>query len=309
MLSRTAESLFWLGRYSERAGNVARGLSATHRMASLAAASGGAAEEWRALIVATGSAPGFDAKHAVFTPDAAIHWLTFDPDNPSGIAGCIEAARRNARSVRTALTADMWAAINDTWSELRRMPGDAARGDRLPGFLDWVGARTLLFNGAAADTMLRDDAWLFVRLGTMLERADNTARLLDARHAAFEPGGGDASQWQAALRAVSALRAYQHVFRTRLNPRLTAELLILRPELPRSMRACTAQVDRILEQIGTATGRRGEAQRLAGEQHAALRFGRIEDILAGGLHGFLTRAIDRNLDIGREIAATYLDSA
>jgi uncharacterized alpha-E superfamily protein len=309
MLSRTAESLFWLGRYSERAGNVARGLSATHRMASLAAASGGAADEWRALIVATGSAPGFDAKHAVSTPEAAICWLTFDADNPSGIAGCIEAARRNARSVRTALTADMWAAINDTWSELRRMPADAARGDRMPGFLEWVGARTLLFNGAAADTMLRDDAWLFVRLGTMLERADNTARLLDARHAAFAPGGGDASQWQAALRAVSALRAYQHVFRTRLNPRLTAELLILRPELPRSMRACTAQVDRILEQIGAATGRRGEAQRLAGEQHAALRFGRIEDILAGGLHGFLTRAIDRNLDIGREIAATYLDSA
>jgi uncharacterized alpha-E superfamily protein len=309
MLSRTAESLFWLGRYSERAGNVARGLSATHRMASLAAASGGAAEEWRALIVATGSAPGFDEKHAAVTPDAAVHWLTFDHDNPSGISASVEAARRNARTVRTALTADMWAAINDTWAELRRMPPEAARGDRLPGFLEWVGARTLLFNGAAADTMLRDDAWLFVRLGTMLERADNTARLLDARHAAFAPGAGDATQWQAALRAVSALRAYQHVYRARLEPQRTAELLILRPELPRSLRACHAQVERILDQLAATTGRRGEAQRLAGEQHAALRFGRIEDILAGGLHGFLTRAIDRNLDLGREIAALYLSGA
>ena len=208
MLSRTADCLFWLGRYSERAGNVARGLAATLRMAMLAQPLS-AEDEWRALLIATGCEPGFRVKHPAVTPDAVIHWLTLDLDNPSGIAACVEAARRNARTVRTALTVDMWEAINDTWIEFRRLDPAITQGDRLPGFLDWVKSRALLFNGAATDTMLRDDAWRFVHLGTMLERADNTARLLDVRHAAFDTApGADAAQyaqWQAVLRSVAAL--------------------------------------------------------------------------------------------------------
>lgn len=308
MLSRTADSLFWIGRYTERAGNVARGLSATWRMAMLAAPRGKAEEEWRALLVATGGAPGFLAKHGAVTQARAIHWLTLDADNPSSIASCLEASRRNARAVRTALTVDMWAAINDTWAELRKVGPDAVSGDRLAGFLDWVQARALLFNGAATDTMLRDEAWHFVRLGTLLERGDNTARLLDARHAAFDPKADppDPSSWQAALRAVSALRAYQHVFRARLAPERVADLLLLRPELPRSVRACHQRVQGLLETIAGITGRRGECHDTALALRADLASARIEDVLQGGLHATLTRIIDTNLRLGGEITALYL---
>ena len=312
MLSRTADSLFWLGRYSERASNVSRGLAASLRMALLAHPISAADEEWRALLVATGGEAGFRAKYSQTGQDAVVQWLTLDLDNPSSIASCLEAARRNARAVRTALTVDMWEAINDSWIEFRRMDGGAIKGDRLPGFLDWVRSRTLLFNGAAADTMLRDDAWRFVHLGTMLERADNTARLLDARHAAFAPeAAGDAAQyahWQAVLRSVSALRAFQHVYHARLQPQLAAELLILRQELPRSLLACYGRVEQTLDDIAASNGGlRGECHRLAGAMHARLRYGRIDAILEAGLHDFLTGTIDQNVALGQEIARLYLN--
>jgi uncharacterized alpha-E superfamily protein len=312
MLSRTADSLFWLGRYSERAGNVARGLGATLRMALLAEPVDGVEREWRALMVAAGCEPGFRERHDIAAQEASVHWLTLDPANPSGIAACVEAARRNARTVRTALTVDMWEAINDTWIEFRRFDSGAIRGDRLPGFLDWVKSRTLLFNGAAADTMLRDDAWRFTHLGTILERADNTARLLDSRHGAFAPdAAADAAcyaHWQAVLRSVGALRAYQHVYHTRLDPARVAELLLLRPELPRSLVSCYAQVERTLEAISAANGGNpGECQRLAGELHARLRFGRVGGILDHGLHDFLTGVIEENITLGQEIARRYLN--
>jgi uncharacterized alpha-E superfamily protein len=312
MLSRTADNLFWMGRYSERAGNLARGMQVALRTAGLAQALGDDADEWRSLLVAAGGEPGFMAKYPEATPDAVVHWLALDPDNPSSIASCVEAARRSGRAVRTALTVDMWEALNDTWIELRRQGGaSAVQGDRLPAFLDWVRARTMLFNGAAADTMLRNDSWRFVHLGTMLERADNTARLLDAKHAAFAadaPSGAVAyAQWQAVLRSVSALRSYQWVYHTRLQPRLVAELLILRMELPRSLHACYRKVEQTLDRIAEASGgRHGECHRLAGELHARMRHGHIEDIMAEGLHAFLTATINRNLELGQQIGQFYL---
>lgn len=319
MLSRTADSLFWMGRYSERAGNLARGMQAALRMTGLASSLSDGSDEWRSLLVATGNEPGFRARYAEAeaTPEAVAHWLALDPDNPSSIVSCLEAARRNGRAVRTALTTDMWEALNDTWLELRRQDSAALYGGaRLANFLDWVRARTLQFNGAAVDTMLRNDGWSFVHLGTMLERADNTARLVDAKHEALtadaETGGAVAyAQWQAVLRSVSALRSYQWVYHTRLHPRLVAELLILRPELPRSMLACYLRVEAVLERIAAANGgRRGGCHDLAAELHASLRTARIEDILdgPGGLHGFLTATIDRNLELGQEIAVAYLNA-
>jgi len=310
MLSRTADALFWLGRYTERAGNVARGLTVALRMAGVARRVGASGEEWRALLVATGGDAGFYAKHPRAVQDAAVHYVVADADNPSSIVSCIEAARRNARAIRAALTVDMWEAINDSWNETRRLNPDVLQPDSLPGFLDWVKQRTILFNGAYADTMLRDDAWRFVRLGTWLERADNTARILDVQHELLVPGDGsvaDFVQWQAILRSVSALRAYQWVYHSRLAPERIVELLLLRPELPRSLLACYRRVEETLDELAVSHGGpRGECHRLAGELHARLRFGRVEDILAGGLHAFLTGIIDRNIDLGREIAAFYL---
>lgn len=312
MLSRTADSLFWMGRYTERAGNIARGMQVALRMAGLAGSLGGEHDEWRSLLVAAGAEPGFLETGRAATAEAVIAWLALDGDNSSSIANCIEAARSNGRAVRTALTVDMWEALNDTWRELRARTGTATVPDALPGFLDWVRTRTLLFNGAAADTMLRNEGWLFVHLGVMLERADNTARLLDAKHLALSgptsEGAVAYAQWQALLRSVSALRSFQWVYHTRLEPRLVAELLLFRPELPRSLIACHARVLHALERIAEATGgRRGEAHRIVAEIHDGLAKGRVDDILARGLHEWLTAQIDRNIELGRAIHALYLD--
>jgi uncharacterized alpha-E superfamily protein len=312
MLSRTASSLYWLGRYVERAGNNARGLQVTLRMASLT----GAAQRdaaWRALLVATGCEPGFLEKGEPLTQENVVRYLAADAENPSSIMSCIEAARRNGRAVRTALTVDMWEAVNETWSAARRTSDATFTPDNLPDFLDWMKQRTVLFNGAYADTMLRGEAWRFVRLGTMLERADNTARVLDTHHLALsdvEEGGALAHlHWQAILRSVSALRAYHHTYRARLEPTRIAEMLLLRPELPRSMVACYARIEETLDGLAAAHGgRRGECHRLAGEVHARLKFSRIEDIMAEGLHLFLTRKIDRSIHLGAEIGDFYLHS-
>jgi len=310
MLSRTAENLFWLARYTERAGNVARGLAVASRMAAVSTRLGDEVEEWRSLLTASGGDAGFYRKYPEPTGDAVVHWLIFDPDNPSGILPCFEAARRNARSVRTALTVDMWEALNDGWNHLRNLAPDATEGDHLPDFLGWVRERVTLFNGAAYETMLRDEAWRFIHLGTMLERADNTARLLDVRHKLLTPeaeGAVDYVQWQAVLRSVSALRSYQWIYRDRLNPRRIAELLILRPELPRGLLHCFGEVAETLEAIAIRHGgRRGECHRLAGELHAQLRYGRIEAIFEAGLHDWLTGTITRTAELGDEIEAFYI---
>lgn len=311
MLSRTAESLYWMGRYTERAGNIARGMQVALRMASLAGSLSGTREEWAHLLVAAGAEPGFRATGRAVTPEAVIRWLALDQDNHSSIASCIEAARRNGRAVRTALTVDMWEALNDTWREMRDRAGSAAEEDALPGFLDWVRARTLLFNGAAADTMLRDEGWLFVHLGVMLERADNTARLLDAKHRALSGPDSEGAlayaEWQALLRSVSALRAFQWVYHARLQAPLVAELLLFRQELPRSLVSCHGRVRHALEGIAEATGgRRGRPQELSAAIHDELSAGRIEAVMAGGLHAWLTAQIDRNIALGQEIHALYL---
>ena len=311
MLSSTAECLFWLGRYTERAANIARGLGVASRMASLAASLGDNAE-WRGLLVASGGEEGFAEKYQdAITQEAVVDWLVRDQDNPSSIFTCFEAARRNGRAVRTALTVDMWSALNDSWNALRQRDLTQVDGEALPEFLDWVRERVLLFNGAATDTMLRNEAWRFVQLGTALERADNAARLLDVRHGMLAAGEtAEYAQWQAILASASAARAYQWVYRDRLEPQRIAELLILRPELPRSLVACFGRVSELLDAIAAEQGgRRGECHRLAGELHATLRYARIADIFAEGLHSFLTRKIERAALLGAAIDAFYIKGA
>lgn len=309
MLSRTADNLYWLGRYTERAANVARGLSVALRMSSLSAQLGAEGDEWRSLLIATGCEPAFFKKYTEATQDNVVDFLVLDPDNPTGIFACFGAARHNARSVRTALTVDMWGALNDSWNALRHAE---FKGERLPGFLEWVRERVLLFNGAAHDTMLRGEPWLFVQLGTALERADNTARLLDVKHNLLAPAQQatvEYAQWQAILQSVSALRAYHWVYRDRLEPAKIAELLILRPELPRSLIACHGRVLEVLDAIANGQGgRRGECHRMAGELHARLRYGRIADILAAGLHEYLTDMIMHTAALGDEIDAFYISA-
>jgi uncharacterized alpha-E superfamily protein len=313
MLSRTADSLFWLARYMERAENVARIIMVGHRMASMARSLENSGNEWRSTLIAAGCEEGFFAKHAEAEGAAVTHYLVRDPDNPSSIFSCLETARRNARAVRTALTVDMWDALNETWLRTRSPDTGAHAPERVMALLEWVKERSLLFNGAYANTMLRNDAYYFTRLGTFTERADNTARILDVKYHVLLPrhegvgGALDYYQWQAILRSVSALRSYHWVYHDRLKPWLVAELLMLRPEMPRSLLSCSEQIVRHLELLAEAYGGlRGECHRIAGEMHARLRYGRIKDIFQAGLHEFLTDFIDRSVMLGGEISRLYL---
>jgi uncharacterized alpha-E superfamily protein len=284
-------------------------------MSSMAQSLGSSGNEWHSTLIATGCEPGYLAKHKVVTEEGVVDYLVRDLENPSSIASCLETARHNARAVRTALTVDMWEALNDTWHGLHERSGHDLTGDRLVPFLDWVKQRSLLFDGAYGNTMLRNDAFYFTQLGTSLERADNTARILDVKYHVLLPredavgGAVDYYQWEAILRAASALRGYHWVYRDRLKPWLIAELLILRREVPRSMLACFTQLTRCLDLLAdTYGGRRGECHRLAGEMHAQLRFGRIEQIFDTGLHEFLTDAVDRTAVLGEHVSAFYLMS-
>jgi uncharacterized alpha-E superfamily protein len=313
MLSRTADSLFWLARYMERAEDIARIIIAAHRMASMARSLENPGNEWHSTLIATGCDEGFFTKHAEASSEAVIDYLVRDPDNPSSIFSCLETARRNARAVRTALTVDMWDALNETW--LRTRDNDVVwfGAEHLLELLEWVKERSLLFSGAYANTMLRNDAYYFTRLGTFIERADNTARILDVKYHVLLPrhegvgGVVDYYHWQAILRSVSALRSYHWVYQERLKPWLVAELLILRPEMPRSLLSCSEQIVRHLDLLAEAYGGlRGECHRVAGEMHARLRYGRIQDIFQSGLHQFLTDFIDRSSRLGSEISKLYL---
>lgn len=313
MLSRTANSLYWLARYMERAENIARMIMIGHRMASMARSLENDTNEWHSTLVAAGCEPGFFRKHEEATGEAVVHYLVHDRDNPSSIFACFETARQNARAVRTALTADMWEALNGTWLRTREIEKAQRGGEGLAELLDWVRERSLLFAGAYGSTMLRNDAFCFTRLGTFIERADNTARILDVKYHLLLPEhegiGGvlDYYQWRAILRSASALRAYHWVYHDRLKPWLVAELLILRPEMPRSLRSChdqiTADLDLLAERYG---GQRGECHGLAGELHARLRNGRMRDIFQSGLHEFLTTFIDRSIELGTAIDKSYL---
>lgn len=313
MLSRTAESLFWLARYVERAENLARVVLAGHRMASQAGPLGGTGSEWGSTLLIAGCESTFLERHGECTPQRVISYLVSDPDSPASIVSCFENARRNARAVRPALTYDMWNALNETWLQVRALPPSTFSPDNLPDFLEWVRGRSLLFTGAYANTMLRQDAYYFTRLGSLLERADNTARILDVKYHVLLPShdgvGGvlDYQQWRSILHSVSALRSYHWIFHDRLKPWLIAELLILRPEMPRSLRSCFDQITDTLDALAEIYGgERGECHRLAGRTHAQLRFGRIEDIFQQGLHEFLTDFIGMGVHLGNEISTFYL---
>jgi uncharacterized alpha-E superfamily protein len=312
MLSRTADALYWTGRYVERADYLARILDAATRLASLPSSYGSPGNPWESAVQSSGMATAFHQRH-VFPHERAVRaFLAFDGANSSSICSCLEAARFNARSVRTALTVELWEAINEAWNALKRMPKRLDDLEAFNEFLDWTKAVSLAFDGAAHRTMLRGDAYWFLRLGGELERADNTARLLDVKYhlllPAGEPVGGglDYFQWTTLLREVSALTAYRWVYRESVKPWLVADLLILNRQMPRSLASCQRMVVDHLDELAEAYGRQGESQRLAAATLNALTHTDIGEIFQGGLHEFILGFIAGNNRLGAAVTAQYL---
>jgi uncharacterized alpha-E superfamily protein len=311
MLSRSASNLFWLARYVERMDYLARLLDVAQRMSVLSTSS--SVDEWRSAIIAAGCEDGFAALHPQANEDAVVQYLTREAANPSSIMSCLIQARNNARAVRSALSIDVWEAINGAYLDARQFTEATYALDNFPVFIDWVKRQALVFNGAYSNTMLRTDSFYFLRLGTFLERADNTARILDVKYhillPSFEKVGGslDYYQWAAILRAVSARRSYHVLYKGRVVPWQVAEMLILRPEMPRSLRACYEQVMQNLDILaGRYEGRVGAPHRHAGEMLARLRYSSVEEIFQTGLHEFLTETIERTLVIGEDVDKFYL---
>jgi uncharacterized alpha-E superfamily protein len=312
MLSRTADSLYWAARYLERADFVARVVDAALRFGSLPSTYGGSGEEWESAIAVGGDIRAFRERHEAVDERTACYFLVFDRKNPSSIYSCLNAARTNARAVRTALTLEMWEGINGAWNELQRFNLERMNGEALTGFLEWVKRVSLMFDGSAYRTMLRNDAYWFVRLGVAVERADNTARILDVKYHLLLPerepvgGGLDYFQWTTILREVSALTAFHWVYRDSVKPWLVADLLVLNRQMPRSLASCYDEAVRRLDQLAAYYGRGGPAQRLAAACLAKLEARRIEDIFQSGLHEFIAAFLRDNAQLGRAITDQYL---
>lgn len=310
MLARTADNLFWMARHIERAENTARILDVAHRSALLPLDMEGAeAYLWYAPLNITGCAASYEVKYGLARGDSVTHYMALDPENPSSIYSCLKLARENARAVRGAITSEMWEVINATWLELNRIAWNMD-ADKFPDFFEWVKDRSHMFRGVTLGTIIKDVGLSFIKLGTFLERADNTARILDVKYHILLPsvndvgGSADYYQWGSLLRSVSAFEAYRKIYRDVISPLRVAELLILRDDMPRSLHACMNEVEAALSDINGTSGR--EARRRAGERHAALHFGLIEDVVARGLHEYLTDFLDHIAQLGQEIHDAYM---
>lgn len=321
MLSRTADHLFWMSRYMERAENTARMLDVNYQTSLLPQSTAVAEQGWRGLLSISELTQDFASRYGAVDARAVMDFMVRDERNPSSILCCLRAARENARAVRGALTTEVWETTNQTWLEFNRMLRD---GDfeRDPGALfEWVKFRSHLSRGVTAGTMLQDEALYFLRIGTFLERADNTARLLDVKFQALTAGKdffgvqqvqGEGAQpqevdfyhWSAILRSVSGFEIYRKVYRNVIRPERVAELLILRPDMPRSLAASMNEVVANLQLVANAQS--GETLRRAGRLQADLRYGRIDEILATGLHAYLTQFLDRVGDVGAGIGRDFL---
>jgi uncharacterized alpha-E superfamily protein len=312
LLSRTADSLYWLSRYIERADYLARSIEAAQRLSTLPAAYSGDTNEWESAVETAGCGEIFHEQYETATAENVGRFLIGAPGNPSSIVNCFENARNNARAVRTALTSEMWDAINGAWLELQNLDPEKMEPSAWPNFLAWVKETSLRVDGSAYRTMLRNDAYWFSRLGISVERADNTARLLDVKYHILLPenatvgGGIDYSQWAAILRAVSALTSYHWVYRESLKPWLIADLLILNTQMPRSLAACYHSIVANLDEIAGAYNRAGPAQRTARAINRQLGATKIEQVFQHGLHEFITTFIVDNNRVGSAISAQYL---
>lgn len=308
MLSRTALNLYWIGRYVERAEFTARLLDATIRLDSLSPRPAGQAAWISALAVVTAEA-GFDETQETPTPSNVARYLTLADENPSSIRCCLRIARTNARAVRTALSGEAWETINRAWMSVRDRASPGGTQATL-GLIDQVKAEARGFEGAL-HRMLHNEASWFIRLGAAIERADNSARLLDVKYHLLLPAGAevggtiDRDQWTTILHTVSAVTAYRWLYREGLQPWLVAELLILRSELPRSIAASMEEVVAILTSLSRRSGKQGEADRLARARLSRLRQGKIGELFQGGLHEYLRDFLNEVPALHQSIAQQF----
>lgn len=312
MLSRTADNLYWIARYMERAETLARFLGVGARITLLPSAGHGYRSEWDSLLQASGTAAGFQRKYGDPVQRNIESYLFFDRDNPSSVASCVVQARENARIVRTALTTQVWDAINTAFQELRqleRMPRSELELTRLT---EWTMRHAAMVRGSIDATLLRRDGWDFLNLGYHLERADSTARLLDVKYYVLLPQGAyvgsglDNYQWMTLLRAMSAHRAFHWAYGGEVTAGKIAHFLILNPQCPRSLIICVQGLNTHLDRLAHGYGRRSLAQTRARTMLGDLADGTVEAVFAEGMHEYLARFIRETAGLAALIHEGFL---
>lgn len=314
MLSSTAKNLYWMGRYLQRAKTTARLIEATQRMALQSSG-----EEAEGVVAIFGMEDEFRQSQTQQQSLGArgrlsdlVDFLAFDETNPSSIVSSIGSARRNAREERNNITVDVWESLNGLWLELSaRLRGNRASLDR-GALIESVKKQAVMIFGAAQVTLLRDEAYNFFQLGSFLERGDNTARILDLKYHRLMPDGRphadtlDYFAWSEVLACIGAVRTYRRIYRSTLDPMKIAELMMLRRDVPRSVHHCLWMVDLSMRELAEAYGTRGEADRIAGELHARLRYARIEKVYEIGLARFLGGVREDIATLSDEIGRQFL---
>jgi uncharacterized alpha-E superfamily protein len=305
MLGRTANNVYWMARYVERAENMARLLASTYHMSLLPANRSGKDDDWEAPLRLVADRSDFLQRYGVVSAGTVLPFMALDGDNPESILSAIRLARDNARATRTELTTEVWEGINQTYIEIEGMSYAKMVDQGFREFFDWVRDRSHLFRGAIYGTMRRGDAFAFARLGTFIERTDNTARFLAIKWELLTPTGRpllaeDYFRWGALLRAFSAYKAYREVYSTIIEPRRVAELLLLRRDMPRSLYACSAETADILQSLRSQAPCTRTAMQIA----ERLQRSRIDGILRSGLPRFLNNHVASSNElhgmIGRE---------
>ena len=291
LLSRVADSVYWMGRYIERAENVARFLAVNHNL--MLDLPRGYSGQWQPIVATTGDSAVFQKRYGLATEDNVVRFLAFDPEYANSIYSCVLAARENARCVRETISSEMWEQINSLYLLITSQQRNGTVVS-LADFCQQIRMACHLFQGITEVTMSHNEPWHFIRLGTMLERADKTTRILDVKYFILLPSATDVGtpyddiQWSAVLKSVSGFEMYRKRH-GRISPNRIAEFLLLDDEFPRAVRFCVHLADESLHSI---TGTPASAfayvceQRL-GTVRSELDYGRVESILSGGLHEFL----------------------
>lgn len=309
MLGRTASGLFWMMRYLERFENTARLLDAGYRMSLTRARS--AESEWESVLTTAGTRDLYLQQHDRFNTRGTVDFLVADKDNPSSLYQSIASARENARMTRTALSRDVWEAINEIWLQFRRdLAAEKYRSD-LQDLLSSVRQQAALVRGSINATMLRNDIFRFVMLGALIERADNTARILDTKYYVLLPSSSsvgsslDRVQWEMILRSASAERSFHWLYGGEINPAAIVDFLIHDVRLPRSIAYCYDEIIATLDALAEEYGQRMPAHDLAASHEAHITNSTSDAIIGSGLHEFLIDFIARNAALSRQIEQDY----
>jgi uncharacterized alpha-E superfamily protein len=309
MLSRTADHLYWMSRYVERAESLARLVDAHYRMSLLPQSGDNLAQSLISTMTALHMDQAYRERHESVVPLAVFEFVSLNRDYSGSIVNCLRAARENARAVRGSLTSELWETLNSTWLDARSFMARSDPRADIGHFVEWVKERSHLTRGVTIGTMLRDEAFHFTRIGTFIERADSTARILTAHQNDLRPGADanavpDPYQWSVLLRALSAFEVYRRVYRDVITPYRVAQMLILRDDMPRSLSRCCKEVYNNLRSV--ANDQSAETERRAGEINAMLHFTRMEAIIEVGLPHFLQQFLTRLGDLGDRVASDFL---